>query len=236
VEKPQRDEGHAMSARDEILGTIRRSLGVTGREATRNEAVNERLARAPKGILPERGQLAGAALLDLFRTQAEATFATVDEVADPAAVPAAIADYLRRQNLPARLRMGADPRLAAMPWGETALEVSHGESRGDDLVAVNHAFGAVAETGTLAMTSGPENPTTLNFLPDYAIAVVSAKDVTGDYEAVWARLRDSYGKGVMPRVVNWITGPSRSADIEQKLLLGAHGPRSLHIVVVRDEG
>ena len=43
------------------------------------------------------------------------------------------------------------------------------------------------------------------------------------------------GKREMPRTVNFITGPSRSADIEQTLLLGAHGPRRLHIVVVRCE-
>ncbi len=223
-----------MSARDEILGTIRRSLGVTGKERPRLAEVTNRLESAPRGLVPERGQLTGEALLALFRAQAEATLATYVEVDDPSGVPAAIADYLRNGNLPAQVRMGDDPRLAAMPWQDTALELSKGRSDGQDLVAVNHAFGAVAETGTLAMTSGAENPTTLNFLPDYAIAVVSAKDITGDYEGLWDRLRAAYGKGVMPRTVNWITGPSRSGDIEQTILLGAHGPRSVHIVVVKN--
>ena len=152
---------------------------------------------------------------------------------DAAAVPAAVATYLRGLNLPARLRMGDDPRLAAMPWAQTALEVMHGRSSGDDLVAVAHAFGGVAETGTLVLVSGPGNPTTLNFLPDYAIAVVRESDIAGAYETVWEHLRAAYGKGVMPRTVNWVTGPSRSGDIEQTILLGAHGPRSVHIVVVR---
>jgi L-lactate dehydrogenase complex protein LldG len=183
--------------------------------------------------VPGRAQLQGAELVRLFKTQAEATLASLDEVASAADVPAAIADYLRRSNLPARLRMGEDPRLAAMPWGATALEVSKGRSDGRDLVAVNHAFAGVAETGTLALASGPENPTTLNFLPDYAVAVLSEADVVGDYETLWARLRERYGKGRMPRTLNWITGPSRSADIEQTMLLGAHGPRSLHIVLVK---
>ncbi|MEJ1938099.1 LUD domain-containing protein, partial [Nostoc sp. NIES-2111] len=153
----------------------------------------------------------------------------------PSAVPQAVAEYLRLANLPARLRRGEDPRLAAMPWGETVLEVSTGRSDGNDLVAVTHAFGAAAETGTVVTLSGPDNPTTLNFLPDYAILVVSARDIAGDYEGVWARLRERFGKGVMPRTVNWVTGPSRSGDIEQTLLLGAHGPRSVHVVVVRDD-
>jgi L-lactate dehydrogenase complex protein LldG len=84
------------------------------------------------------------------------------------------------------------------------------------------------------MVSGHENPSTLNFLPDNHIIVVSAKDIASDYEAVWNRVRFAYGKGTMPRTVNWITGPSRSGDIEQTLLLGAHGPRRLHVVLVCD--
>jgi L-lactate dehydrogenase complex protein LldG len=91
-----------------------------------------------------------------------------------------------------------------------------------------------AETGTIAMVSGPQNPSTLNFLPDNHIVVVSAKDIQGDYEALFARVRFAYGKGTMPRTVNFITGPSRSGDIEQTLLLGAHGPRRLHVIVVHE--
>jgi L-lactate dehydrogenase complex protein LldG len=156
----------------------------------------------------------------------------VTEVARPEDVPGEVARFLRDRNLPATLRMGADSRLAAMPWGQTALEVATGRSEGQDPNAVSHAFGGVAESGTLAMISGPDNPTTLNFLPDNHIVVVSAADVVGDYEAIWLRLREQVGKGSMPRTVNLITGPSRSADIEQTLLLGAHGPRTLHIIVV----
>jgi L-lactate dehydrogenase complex protein LldG len=222
-----------MSARDDILGTIRRSLGVTGTEQPRIEAVNDRLKRAPRGIIPRRGQLDPAAQLALFKTQAQATLASLEEVASPVDVPAAVASYLRAGNLPARIRMGDDLRLAAMPWSATALEIAKGPSDGTDLVGVNHAFGGVAETGTLVLASGRENPTTLNFLPDYAVVVLNAKDVAGDYETVWSRLRDTYGRGKMPRTVNWITGPSRSGDIEQTILLGAHGPRSVHIILVQ---
>jgi L-lactate dehydrogenase complex protein LldG len=97
---------------------------------------------------------------------------------------------------------------------------------------VSHAFAAVAETGTLVLTSGADNPTTLNFLPDVHIVVVAARDVAPDFESALTRLRGRFGAGVMPRAVNMITGPSRSADIEQTLILGAHGPRKLHVVVV----
>jgi L-lactate dehydrogenase complex protein LldG len=223
-----------MSARDDILSTIRRSLGVSGHEAIRRQIVSDRLARAPKGVVPARGQVTGDARIELFRRQAEGALATVAEVATDSEVPAAIAEYLRHHNLPATIRMGDDPRLAAMPWDGTVLEVSRGASTGSDLNAVSHAFGGVAESGSLVMTSGVENPSTLNFLPDNHIVVVAAKDVEGDYEAMWSKIRGVHGKGAMPRTVNWITGPSRSGDIEQTMLLGAHGPRRLHIVVVRD--
>jgi L-lactate dehydrogenase complex protein LldG len=96
---------------------------------------------------------------------------------------------------------------------------------------VSHAFGAVAETGTLVLASGADNPTTLNFLPDNHIVVVDANDVAADFESVFARLRARYGERQLPRVVNMITGPSRSADIQQTLILGAHGPRRLHVII-----
>jgi L-lactate dehydrogenase complex protein LldG len=223
-----------MSARDDVFRNIRRSLGVTGAEATRRRAVAERLERTPQGVIPARGQVFGEERLALFRKEAESALATLAEVASAAEVPQAVAAYLRKHNLPAAIRIGDDERLTTMPWEATSLEVSRGRSDGADLNAVSHAFAGVAESGTLVLVSGPDNPSTLNFLPDNHLVVVRAKDIEGDYESVWARVRSAFGKGGMPRTVNWITGPSRSGDIEQTMLLGAHGPRRLHVVVVRD--
>jgi L-lactate dehydrogenase complex protein LldG len=229
-------EGEDMSAREAVLASIRRSLGVSGREAPRRAAVADRLSRHPAGIVPARGQLAPKARRELFRTMMEQAAGTVEEVAEVGDVPAAVAALLRRHNLPLEVRRGGDPRLDAVSWErEPALTVTTGASDGNDLAAVSHAFGAAAETGTLMLTSGAANPTTLNFLPDTHIVVIDGNDIAGDYEALWARLRERYGAGTMPRAVNWITGPSRSADIEQTLILGAHGPRRLHVIVVTGE-
>ena len=217
-----------MSARDEIFANIRRSLHVNGAEAPRRAAVADRLARSPSGVIPERGQ--GG--LAIFKAEAERAAATLEEVA-AADIPQAIAAYLRDHNLPATLRLGADARLAALPWAQTPLEVRHGASDGHDLNAASVAFAGIAETGTLALVSGPDNPTTLNFLPDNHVVVVKADDLAGDYETLFDRLRDAYGPTTMPRTLNFITGPSRSGDIEQTLVLGAHGPRRLHVVIVR---
>jgi L-lactate dehydrogenase complex protein LldG len=131
------------------------------------------------------------------------------------------------------VRTGSDAALAALPWArEPHLERLEGPSVGRDAVSVSHAFAGVAESGTLVLASGPDNPTTLNFLPDTHIVMLTADDVAGDYETVWARMRERYGAGALPRTTNLVTGPSRSADIEQTLILGAHGPRALHILVV----
>jgi L-lactate dehydrogenase complex protein LldG len=222
-----------MTPRDIILATVRRSLGVTGAEAPRRLEVATRLAGHPPGVVPARGRLPPADKVDLFVSMVQAAAGTVERADHAADIPAAVAAFLRALNLPLAIRHGDDPLLVSVPWEKAGtLEVRRGPSDGRDLAAVSHAFAAVAETGTLVLTSGPENPTTLNFLPDIHIVVVGAGDVTADFETAMARLRTRFGAGAMPRVVNLITGPSRSADIEQTLILGAHGPRKLHVIVV----
>jgi len=222
-----------MSARDTLFASIRRSLGVTGAEESRRAAVAERLAQHPRGVIPARGQLPPAERVKLFVEMVEAASGSAETLASADEVPAAVAALLRRHNLPMQVRRGDDPRLAALPWGaQRQLEVTTGASDGHQLASVSHAFGGVAETGTLVMTSGTDNPTTLNFLPDTHIVVLNAKDIAGDYETVWARVRDAFGVDALPRAINMITGPSRSADIAQILILGAHGPQRLHVLVV----
>ena len=221
-----------MNARATVLARIRLSLGVTGNEVGRNATVDDRLRRAPKGIIPARGQVPAAERLALFVEMAEKVSASVAHVANADDLPAAIADYLRSQNLAAAVRLGNDPLLVGLPWARTQIVTSRGASAGDDAVGLSHAFAGVAESGTLMLASGSDNPTTLNFLPETHIVALNANDVVGDYEAAWERLRAIFGNGQMPRTVNMVTGPSRSADIEQTILLGAHGPRRLHIIVV----
>ena len=224
-----------MNARDTILSSIRASLGVTGAEAPRRKVVADRLASHPAGVVPSRGQLPPKERLALFMKMLEGAAGTVQAVASTDEVPAAVGAFLRRHNLPLAVRRGGDEKLSAIPWSnEPSLEVSVGPSDGKQLASVSRAFGAVAETGTLVMTSGPEHPVTLNLLPDTHVVVLREADIVGGYEDVWARLRERYGKNGMPRTVNTITGPSRTGDIEQTIELGAHGPRRMHIVVVRE--
>jgi len=222
-----------MTSRSALFASIRQSLGVTGNEPARRAAVDERIARHPRGVIPRRGQLPPAERVALFLKMVEAANGTAQALPNAADVPAAVSAFLRSHNLPMQIRRGDDPRLAALPWqSERTLDVSTGASDGHQLASVSHAFGGVAETGTLVLTSGPDNPTTLNFLPDTHIVVIARQDIAGDYETVWQRLRETFGVDALPRAINMITGPSRSADIGQILILGAHGPRRLHVLVV----
>ncbi len=224
-------------ARSTVLRKIRAAMHVTGSEPARTETVAARLADHPTGIVPMRGQLPRDARIALFETMATTFNATVTRITGYREAPAVVAGYLRERNLPAAIRMGADPHLAEAGFDtEKTLEIRHGASDGQDLSGVSHAFAGIAETGTLALLSGPDNPTTINFLPEHHIVLVHADDIAGDLESVFAKLRASGGQGAartaMPRALNLVTGPSRSGDIEQTILLGAHGPRALHIIIV----
>ena len=224
-------------SRRTVLGSIRRALGADRNGPRDESAAARRLAARPLGPVPARGLLPRAERLDLFQAMAEEASATVARLASPDEIPAAIARYLASENLPAEIRLAPDPELQALPWADRPLlTVTTGVSDGSDAVSVTKALAGVAETGTLALTSGPDTPTTLNLLPDTHVVVLPAAAVAGSYEEVWALLRARYGAGVMPRTLNFITGPSRSADIEQKLQMGAHGPRRLHILLVDTDG
>ncbi len=233
--------GQAGGAREAILGAIRQSLG---RGPLRREAaakLEARLGRGKPNLIPARGQIPHDQQVDLFVSMAEEASATVKRVATGAGVPGAVAEFLTSHNLPPELVMAPDPELDAYPWDKEAmLKIRRGKAEEPDAVSVTAAFAGVAESGTLMLNSGPESPTTLNFLPENHIVILGSKRIIGAYEEGWAMLR-ARGRArrpdgaFMPRTVNFITGPSRTADIEQKMQLGAHGPRRLHIILVEGE-
>lgn len=215
-----------------LLGRLRQSLGVAAGDADRREAVRQRLSRHPAGTIPAR-TAHPEGWVALFTKALQAQGVTVQEAADGAEAVAAIAAYLRNEQLAPLLRLGADQRLAALPWqAAPELERRFGPAEPDDPVGLSCAFAGAAETGTLFLGSGADNPTTLNFLPETHIVVIEKADIVGPYETAWARLRAVYGPGSLPRAVNLVSGPSRTADIEQTLIRGAHGPRRLFVVIL----
>lgn len=224
----------ALSAtRAQILARIRSGLGGTSDDGARRAAVTARLKGSKPHLIPSRVTKSGTDLRALLRFFLEGQSATVVNVTAPNDVPSAVANFLRVSNLPQRVRMGADPFLAGLDWSkEPALERRHGKAEDEDEVGVSHATVAIAETGTLVLASGDNNPVTLNFLPETHIVVLTAKNIVGPYEAAFDRIRESYGRGGMPRTLNLISGPSRTGDIGGKLVMGAHGPRRMCVIVV----
>jgi L-lactate dehydrogenase complex protein LldG len=97
-------------------------------------------------------------------------------------------------------------------------------------VAVSEAFAGVSETGTLVMRSAPSVPPSHNFLPDDHIVLLQKERILRWQEDVWTLLR---AENVFPpRAVNFVTGPSKTGDIEQTIQYGAHGPRRLHVLII----
>ena len=223
----------AGSGRDKVMSAVRRALLVRGDEPGRRGLVRARLERAPSGPIPARADKPKAELVASFKAMLEAQGAGVYELADIRELPAAIGALLSALNLPARLRHGVDPLFDDLPWSGM-IERVEGAAQPDDLVSLSRAVAGVAETGTIFLTSGPDNPSTLNFLPETHCVVILAKTIYGSFEEVWRGIREIHGKGKMPRTVNLVSGPSCTADIEQTIIRGAHGPRRLGVFIVED--
>lgn len=226
-----------MTSRDKILAKVRSGVAagapVPFDEGERRATVEQRIAHHAGHLVPARASGKSAAeRVEILRRWLELAGGELVQAAEAPAVPGAVADFLRRHNLPQRVCMGADARLAAMPWNAQAqMQVDTGRAGRGDVTSITHALAAVAETATMVMPSGADNPVTLSFLPENNVIVVARGDIVGTLEEVWKRLGDAR-KGALPRTLNLISGPSRSADIGGIPVLGAHGPKRLCVVVV----
>jgi L-lactate dehydrogenase complex protein LldG len=216
-----------------MLAAIRRGLRRGPLSEDQAAMLRSRLARHPRHLVPARSRVPHTEQVALFVANIEKEFGSVAGVPDLDAVPEAVALYLAAQNLPTDLVMAPHPELRSIPWAtRPLLRLREGRAAATDTVSLQHAFAGIAETGTLMLPSAPQRPTTLNLLADTEIVLLRASRLVGAYEEAWDLLRAELGD--MPRNVMLVTGPSRSADIEQTLELGAHGPRRLHVVLVEN--
>ncbi len=214
-----------MNSREDILSRVRANLGVAAGDTARRDAARAAIAARATGPRPDvQGDLVAR-----FLARSAAMASTVDSVATPADVPAAVARYLAGLGLAARAVCW--PELAALDWAGAGLEVAVRPASGDDATGITGCFCAIAETGTLMLCSGPETAATTSLLPETHIAVVPASRVVPAMEEGFARLRAERGDD-LPRAVNFVSGPSRTGDIEQTIVLGAHGPYRVHLILV----
>ena len=218
-----------MSARENILARIRAAQGRSGAPAAQElTSVAEHIRAHPQGPRPQAAwEQAGR-----FADCAQKLSTTVDRVATFADVPRAVAHYLEQNKLPKSAVCW--PELFELEWQAAGIEIESRAAQGSDMVGITGAFCAIAETGTLMTLSGPRTPATTSLLPETHIAVVRAGRIVRGMEDAWQLLRAERGADFMPRALNFISGPSRTADIEQTLVLGAHGPYRVHIVLVGD--
>jgi L-lactate dehydrogenase complex protein LldG len=220
-----------------VLDSIRTALGANVPDMWREVNVRHRLVTHPSGTIPARALGNHEACLALFGGMLASQGADVTRVRDPEGVVKAIAAYLTKHELPTELRLSEEPVLVTLPWLlAPKLTQTFGEPSASDAIGLSRAIAGVAETGTLFLVSGAGNPTSLNFLPETHIVMVDEGDIVGCYEEAWGRLRALYGEGTLPRTVNWISGPSRTADIEQTIIRGAHGPKRLFVVILDERG
>ncbi len=208
-----------------------------GISAAEREAVADYLARHPAGPQPAFAAEAVADLKQRFRAMSERMSSTVDEVGTLGEAPAAVARYLAAGSLGARAVVW--PALAQLDWAGAGLQVEarpprRDESNGSDTVGITGCFCALAETGTLVLLSAPESPASNHLLPETHVALVPASRIVATMEDAFALLRAERGgvQQMMPRAINMVSGPSRTGDIEQTIVLGAHGPFRVHIVVI----
>jgi L-lactate dehydrogenase complex protein LldG len=220
---PARRERAVTDAREHVLGAIRAALGREALDAEARTRLEARLASPAANLLPHSAE----DVVALFVRNAAAQAMSLARLGSLDAVPEAVAAYIADHRLAARAVVA--PALRALAW-PAHLELRTGPAGQDDLLSVTPCFAAVAETGSVALISGPESPTTLNFVPDDHLVVVETARIVRYQEEVWARLRRDFDS--LPRTVNLISGPSRTADIEQVLQLGVHGPRRVHLLLV----
>ena len=219
-------------ARDAVLGRVRKALGATGDRAAASTEAERCIAahtHGPRPAMPED-------LLAKFMTRATDMQSTVERVADRTLIPTAVARYVNALELPPALAAQKShkgvcwPEFGDLDWKGVSLVIEARPTFGNDRLGITGTYCAIAETGTLVVLSGANTPTATTLLPDTHIAVVRADRIVSGMEEAFALIRRE--KGQLPRAINMISGPSRTGDVEQTIVLGAHGPFRVHIVVV----
>jgi L-lactate dehydrogenase complex protein LldG len=215
-------------SRDKILSSIRQKLALKNPERSR-DAILSRLKKHIRNTIPKRTKLPDDALATLFSSQAENAGAVIT-ITTADRLEQSLQHYCQERSIK-KIKIATTPLLQRMDWGDQDIELHTGAADIDDTVSITECFSAVAETGTLILFSSKESPTTLNYLTEIHIVILHQKNIDASYEDAWDKVRQL---PQLPRCINMITGPSRTGDIEQKTLVGAHGPRELQIFLMMD--
>jgi L-lactate dehydrogenase complex protein LldG len=218
-------------ARDAVLARVRKALGKENRTTAQADAEAYIAAHGhgPRPALP-------ADTVARFLQRATDMQSSVERLADRRDIPRAVTRYIDALELPAALAAQKShagvcwPEFADLDWKAAGLAIEARPTQGDDRLGITGAFCAIAETGTLVVLAGADTPTATTLLPDTHIAILRADRIVPGMEEAFALIRRE--RGALPRAVNMISGPSRTGDIEQTIVLGAHGPYRVHVLVL----
>lgn len=217
-----------MSARENILLRIRKAQGRAGSEPSEAEVAAARAVMARHEAGPQPRAAHAPDQLAQFRKECERLFTTYASVASMGEVPGEVARYLKAGNL--EPRVVAWKALAALDWSGTGVAIDDRPANGEDRTGLTDCFCAIAETGTLLLLSSPATPKATALLPETHICVVRTSRMVDTMEESFALMREEVGEP--PRSTFFVSGPSRTADIEQTIVIGAHGPYRVHVILV----
>ncbi|MEH6588725.1 MAG: LUD domain-containing protein [Halioglobus sp.] len=210
--------------RTDIIARIRHASRGASADNIKQELAS--LGQAPASPLPS-GSLAESFLVKVLRNHG-----TVDCVGAKSDAAKAVAQYLYDRYRTRKIIAGNDPKLAAMPWRDGGVLPRFGAAEDGDLASVSYARVGIAETGSIVTWTGKANPATNNLLVEDHIVLLDIEDLVKNLEQAWQYIEASQSDAGRHRGINFISGPSSTADIDIQLTMGAHGPRNWHIIVI----
>ena len=226
-----------MSARETILSNIRAAKQKAGLPDSDRNAARTRISDPKPNLVPELGRTEGPERVEQFiakLTELAGTHTVLDTEAE---VPRAVSDFLKENNQPNHILMAEGSDLCDLNWHDAPmLDIKQGTATPREASVVTRTFGGVAETGSLIILSDETNPPGNIFLPENHVAIIHTSQIEANLEGIWVKLRSKQRSDstTMPRSVNMISGPSRTGDINATMYMGAHGPKRLHVLIVRD--
>ena len=217
-----------MSARNNILERIRKAHGRNGAAPTEAEllAVRAAIAERTRGPLPSLGRPQDP--VAQFKRECDRLGTTHSEAQRFDDLPREVARYLEANSLEWKLVLWRE--FAGLRWGGVGIQFDDRAANGNDSTGLTSCFCAIAETGTLLLLGAPATPKATALLPETHIAVVRKSRIVDTMEDALALLRDEVGEP--PRATWFVSGPSRTADIEQTMVIGAHGPYRTHVILL----
>ncbi len=219
-------------SRAEIFAKVRAALSPRDDDGRARAATN-RLRNPPVDTLPARARVMGETAIASFIGHLATQGVTIVRASVAAGVPEAVAQIVTSSHPGSALVTGSDPWLQGLPWlNAPNLKLENWQPGVLPIIALSRAAAGIAETGTLVLASGPDNPATLNYLPESHIIVIEGAMIAGGMEEAFAKVRDNANLNGMPRTLALVSGASRTADVGGKLVRGAHGPKNLAVIVV----